>query len=84
MKDGIGHAEVMLGLDGVRILAVEVHAAELAVTAETTRTRGYCPSCRKRAKAHDRTEVQLRDLHCFGRPVWSSRSAGGSAPRRTA
>ena len=69
MKDGIGHAEVMLGLDGVRILDVEEHAGELVVTAETTHTRGYCPSCRKRAKAHDRTEIQLRDLHCFGRPV---------------
>lgn len=69
MKDGIGHAEVMLGLDGVRVLDVEERLGELVVTAETTRTRGYCPSCRKRAKAHDRTDIQLRDLHCFGRPV---------------
>jgi transposase len=69
MDDGIGHAEKMLGLEGVRVLDVEERPGELVVTAETTRTRGYCPSCRKRAKAHDRTEIQLRDLHCFGRPV---------------
>jgi transposase len=69
MDDGIGHAEKMLGLDGVRILDVEERPGELVVTAETMRMRGYCPSCRKRAKPHDRTEIQLRDLHCFGRPV---------------
>ena len=69
MKDGTGHAEVMLGLDGVRVLDVEERPGELVVTVETTHTRAYCPSCRKRAKPHDRTEVQLRDVHCFGRPV---------------
>ena len=69
MDDGTGHAEKMLGLEGVRVLDVEERPGELVVTAETTRTRGYCPSCRRRAKAHDRTEIQLRDLHCFGRPV---------------
>ena len=69
MDDGIGHAEKMLGLEGVRVLGVEERPGELVVTAETTRTRGYCPSCRRRARAHDRTEIQLRDLHCFGRPV---------------
>ena len=69
MEDGTGHAEKMLGLDGVRILDVEERPGELIVTVESTRTRGYCPSCRKRAKPHDRTEVHVRDLHCFGRPV---------------
>ena len=69
MEDGTGHAEKMLGLDGVRVLDVEVRPGELVVTAETTRRVAYCPSCRKRAKPHDRTEVHVRDLHCFGLPV---------------
>ena len=55
MKDGTGHAEMMLGLDGVKVLDVEERPGELVVTAETTRTRAYCPSCRKRAKPHDRS-----------------------------
>lgn len=50
MEDGTGHAEKMLGLDGVRILEVEERPGELVVTAETTKRVGYCPSCRKRAK----------------------------------
>jgi transposase len=73
MEDGTGHAEKMLGLAGVRILDVEERPGELVVTAETTKRVGYCPSCRKRAKPHDRTEVQLRDLHCFGRLVLRKR-----------
>jgi len=69
MEDGTGHAEKMLGLEGVRVLCVEERPGELVVTAETTRRVVTCPSCRKRAKPHDRTDIQLRDLHCFGRPV---------------
>jgi len=69
MEDGTGHAEAMLGFAGVRILDVEERPGELVVTAETTKRVAYCPSCQKRAKPHDRTEVHVRDLHCFGRPV---------------
>ena len=69
MEDGTGHAEKMLGLDGVRVLDVEDRPGELVVTAETTKRVAYCASCRRRAKPHDRTEVHVRDLHCFGRPV---------------
>ena len=69
MEDGTGHAEKMLGLDGVKVLHVDERPGELVVTAETTKRIAYCPSCRKRAKPHDRTEVHVRDLHCFGRPV---------------
>ena len=50
MDDGTGHAEKMLGLVGVRILDVEECPGELVVTAETTKSLAYCPSCRRRAK----------------------------------
>jgi transposase len=69
MSDGIEHAEKMLGLPGLVVLDVEERQGELVVTVETTRRTVHCPSCRKRARAHDRRLVQLRDLHCFGRPV---------------
>lgn len=67
MYDGIGHAEKMLGLPGLKILDVDEGVGELVVRVETTRARAYCPLCRRRAEAHDRVEVHLRDLHCFGR-----------------
>jgi transposase len=69
MSEGIGHAEAMLGLTGVVVLEVEERPGELVVTVETTRRKTHCSSCRKRAGAHGRLAVQLRDLHCFGRPV---------------
>ena len=53
MEDGTGHAEKMLGLDGVRVLDVEDRPGELVVTAETTKRVAYCASCRRRAKPHD-------------------------------
>ena len=69
MNDGIGLAEKMLGLPGLVVLEVEQHPAELVVHAESTRTKAVCPSCRRRAEVHDRPQIQLRDLHCFGRAV---------------
>lgn len=67
MDDGIGLAEKMLGFPGLKVLAVEEGGGELVVRAESTRAKATCPSCRRRAQAQDRVEVQLRDLHCFGR-----------------
>jgi transposase len=69
MSDGTGHAEKMLGLHGLVVLEVDEHPGELVVTVETTRRVAHCSSCRKRAEAHDRQVVQLRDLHCCGRPL---------------
>ena len=68
MDDGIGLAEKMLGLPGLVVLEVNDVPGEVVVRAESTRRRVSCPSCRRRAEAHDRVEVHLRDLHCFGRP----------------
>lgn len=68
MSDGIGLAEKMLGLEGVRVLEVVEQPGEVVIEVESTRDRAYCPSCRRRAQAQDRVEVHLRDAHCFGRP----------------
>jgi transposase len=68
MDDGTGLAEKMLGLPGLVVLEVVDVPGEVVVRAESMRRTATCPSCRRRAEAHDRTEVHLRDLHCFGRP----------------
>ena len=69
MDDGIGLAEKMLGLPGLRVLEVEEGVGEVIVRVESTRAKAWCPSCRCRAEAHDRDEVHLRDAHCFSRPA---------------
>jgi transposase len=69
MEDGIGLAEKMLALPGLRVLEVEEGVGEVVVRVESTRTKAVCPSCRRRAEAQDRVEVHLRDAHCFGRPA---------------
>ena len=68
MDDGIGLAENMLGMPGL-VLDVEDVPGEVVIQAEVTRSKATCPSCRRRAQAHDRVEVHLRELHCFGRPT---------------
>jgi transposase len=69
VDDGIGLAEKMLGLPGLRVLEVEEGAGEVVVRVESIRSKVFCPSCRRRAQAQDRIEVHLRDAHCFGRPA---------------
>lgn len=86
MDDGIGLAEKMLGLPGVVVLEVEEHTGEVVVHVESMKRKAYCSSCRRKAEAHDRLEVHLRDLHCFGRPTrlvvrkrrWRCRTKGCS------
>ena len=76
MSDATGRAEAMLGLDGFRVLAVTETAAEVIIRIETTRSLVGCPSCGVQAVAHERMEVECRDLPVFGRPtrlVWSKR-----------
>jgi hypothetical protein len=54
MGDATGLAEVMLGLDGCRVLEVTEGADELVITVETTVTIEGSGRCGTRAKAHDR------------------------------
>jgi hypothetical protein len=83
MGDGTGLAEALLGLDGFRVLAVSETPDELVVGIETTATVVGCEDCGTRAEAHDRVEVAIRDLPCFGRParlVWRKRRWRCRAP----
>jgi transposase len=76
MLDGIGLAEVLLGLPGTRVLDVFEDDAEVVVTVETTAVRAFCRCCGALAEAQDRMRVDVRDLPCFGRParlVWIKR-----------
>lgn len=76
MSDGTGLAEALLGLPGFRVLGVTETADEVVVRVETTATMTGCAACGVRAEVHDRVEVAVRDLPCFGRParlVWRKR-----------
>jgi transposase len=76
MNDGIGLAEVLLGLPGFRVLDVVESDVEVVVWIESTVSRAFCRSCGVLAEAQDRMRVDIRDLACFGRParlVWSKR-----------
>jgi transposase len=74
--DGTGLVEVLLGLDGFRVLDAVETPDELVLTIETDAELVGCASCGVRAEAHDRMPVEIRDLACFGRParlVWRKR-----------
>ena len=76
MSDGIGLAEALLGLPGFRVLEVTETPEELVVRIETTASFTGCDGCGVRGEAHDRVEVAVRDLACFGRParlIWRKR-----------
>jgi transposase len=76
MSDGIGLVEVLLGLDGFRVLAVNESVDELVITIETDADLVGCARCGVRAEAQDRMPIAIRDLACFGRParlVWNKR-----------
>jgi len=69
------NAEALLGLDGVRICAVEI-GAEVTITIETIDDRVGCRSCGVIAKAHGRRRVRVRDLATWGRAtvlIWVKR-----------
>jgi transposase len=76
VPDATGVAEALLGLPGFRVLEVTETAAELIIRIETSAELVGCPDCGVVAVAHDRMEVDYRDLAAFGRParlVWSKR-----------
>lgn len=69
-------SQVLLGLTGFDVRAVEVVGAELHVHVETGPERAGCPRCGVLAAHHGRRRVRVRDLPLAGRPVvlvWNKR-----------
>jgi transposase len=62
-------ATVMLGLEGMAVLAVSERDGELEYAVETTARTGWCPVCGAQARLHDRRPTWVRDLPAAGRPV---------------
>ena len=76
MSDATGVAEAMLGLPGFRVLEVHESAAEVVIVIEIVAELVGCPGCGVVAVAHDRMDVEYRDLAAFGRPArlrWAKR-----------
>ena len=77
MSDGIGLAEVLLGLPGFRVLDVVGDRRRGGhLDRDDGDVRACCRTCGVRAEAQDRMRVDVRDLACFGRParlVWIKR-----------
>jgi transposase len=61
--------DVLVGLDGLHVLAVERGVDRLTVTVESAPGRGGCRACGAVAASHGRRRVTLVDTPCFGRPV---------------
>lgn len=62
-------AAVMLGLEGMAVLAVSERDGELEYAIETTSATAWCPVCGAVARLHDRRPTWVRDLPAGDRPV---------------
>jgi hypothetical protein len=69
MSDATGAAEALLGLPGFLVLDVQEDPGEIIVVVELVAGVVGCPGCGVIARSHGRTEVDYRELACFGRPA---------------
>ena len=71
------NCDLLVGLTGVRVVAVDADARWLTVTVESPPGVMGCPSCGVVAVSHGRRTHVLIDTPCFGRPVrllWRKRT----------
>ncbi|MHB8264037.1 MAG: hypothetical protein ACYDGY_09905 [Acidimicrobiales bacterium] len=61
--------EVMLGIPGVRVLAIEETPNGLSVEIETSTTEAWCSICHGLAEAEDEVAVDLGEHFAMGQPV---------------
>ncbi len=73
-----GNCDLLVGLDGLHVVAVEVDDGPgLTVVVESAPTVMGCPTCGVVAVSHGRRVVELVDAPSFGRPVrlrWRKRT----------
>jgi transposase len=73
----------LLGLDGFKVVAVQVTDGEWQLSVQTVATVVGCQGCGVRAELHGRRMVRVRDLPIGGRPVvllWRKRIWRCGAP----
>ena len=68
-QHGSASGSILLGLDGLEVLATEMAGGEWRLMVQTTAEFVGCPGCGVRARAHGRRTVRVRDLPIGGRPV---------------
>ena len=84
MSDGIGLAEVLLGLPGFRVLGVVEDDVELVVTIESIAVRAHCRSCGVRLSRRIGCRWTCAIWRAsVGRPGCGGSSGGGAAGSRS-
>lgn len=63
------NCDLLLGLDGLHVTAVERAPGLLTVTVESAPVPAGCPTCGVLAESHGRRVVRLVDAPCFTTPV---------------
>ena len=76
-SDYCDRCDLLVGLDGLHVVALAEDGKRLVVTVESPPRRVGCADCGVIAPSHGRRPVMLIDTPCFGRPVrlvWRKRT----------
>lgn len=69
VSEGSAVDDVVLGLEGFRVLEARQVDGEVELVAETTAERAWCATCGARAASKGRSRVLVRDADAFGKPA---------------